>query len=270
MASGKEWCGESMSTPKDRNRIDLNNLFQSTQQRMVAELTGIREAVDHGVTLGDETELAWRDFLARALPNRYQVADGFVVDADGWRSDQIDIIVFDRQYSPPLFMAGNVQYVPAEAVYAVFEVKQRIDSRNLRLACAKAASVRALRRTSAAIPSADGTLDPKPPHRIFSGILALSNSHSGNFGETLENMMVRVPEGQQLDLGCALDHGSFLVAYRGGEVDSIEFSPASSSLVGFLFHLLSALQSIGTAPAIDYSEYFRSVAVPVERHSTQR
>ena len=128
-----------MSTPEGRNRIDLNSLFQSTQQRMVAELTGIRGAVDHGGTLGDETELAWLDFLARVLPNRYRVANGFVVDADGWRSDQTDVIVFDRQYSPPLFMAGNVQYIPAEAVYAVFEVKQRIDNRNLRLACDKAA-----------------------------------------------------------------------------------------------------------------------------------
>ena len=255
-----------MSTPEGRNRIDLNSLFQSTQQRMVAELTGIRGAVDHGGTLGDETELAWRDFLARALPNRYRVGDGFVVDADGRRSDQTDVIVFDRQYSPPLFMAGNVQYVPAEAVYAVFEVKQRIDRRNLHLACDKAASVRSLRRTSSGIPSAEGILDPKPPHRILAGILALSNSYSGSFGESLGEMMARVPEAQQLDLGCALNDGSFLVNYRAGEVESIESSPASSSLVSFLFRLLTALQSIGTVPAIDYSEYMKAIMAREERN----
>ena len=126
------------------------------------------------------------------------------MDADGWRSEQTDVIVFDRQYSPPLFMAGNVQYIPAEAVYAVFEVKQRIDNRNLRLACDKAASVRLLRRTSAVIPSADGTLDPMPPHRIISEILALSNSYSSNFVEALGGMMAQVHEERQLDLGCAL------------------------------------------------------------------
>ena len=255
-----------MSTSESRNRIDLNSLFQSTQQRMVAELTGIRGAVDHGGTLGDETELAWLDFLARVLPNRYRVANGFVVDADGWRSDQTDVIVFDRQYSPPLFMAGNVQYIPAEAVYAVFEVKQRIDSRNLRLACDKAASVRLLRRTSAVIPSADGTLEPKPPHRIISGILALSNSYSSNFMETLEGMMAQVHEDRQLDLGCALNDGSFLVKYWRGDVDAIESSPASSSLVSFLFRLLAALQSIGTVPAIDYSEYMKAIRVLEELH----
>ena len=259
-----------MSTANGRNRIDLNHLFQSTHQRMVAELTGIREAVDHGGTLGDETELAWREFLARTLPNRYQVCDGFVVDADGQRSDQMDAIVFDRQYSPPLFMGGNVQYVPAEAVYAVFEVKQRVDSRNLRLACAKADSVRSLRRTSALIPSADGTLGPKPPHRILSGILALSNSYTDNFGEALGKMMVRISEEQQLDLGCALNHGSFLVKYRNAKVECIESSPPSTSLVSFLFQLLSALQSIGTVLAIDYSEYIKAISLPPERPSNGR
>jgi hypothetical protein len=79
-------------------------------------LTGIRQSVDHNVTLGDETEFAWLKFVDDILPNRYEVSDGFVVDADGQRSDQIDVIVFDRQYSPPLFRAKKPQYVPAEAV----------------------------------------------------------------------------------------------------------------------------------------------------------
>ena len=261
MASGKEWCGESMSMAEGRNRIDLNSLFQSTQQRMVAELTGIRGAVDHGGTLGDETELAWLDFLARVLPNRYRVANGFVVDADGLRSDQMDVIVFDRQYSPPLFMGGNVQYVPAEAVYAVFEVKQRIDSRNLRLACDKAASVRSLRRTSAVIPSADGALDPKPPHRILAGILALSNSSPSAFPKALRDVMAQVQEAQRLDLGCALNHGSFAVSYGESTVEGVVGSSAATSLVTFLFRLLTDLQAIGTVPAIDYSAYVRALEI---------
>ncbi len=191
------------------------------------------------------------------------------MDADGRRSDQMDIIVFDRQYSPPLFVAGNVQYVPAEAVYAVFEVKQRINSRNLRLACDKAASVRSLRRTSAAITSADGTLDPKPLHRILAGILALSNSYSGVFGKALKEMMAGGRQERQLDLGCALNDGSFLARYRGADVENIESGPASSSLVSFMFRFLDALQSIGTVPAIDYSEYMKAIVAGEERKSNE-
>ena len=250
-----------MSTASDRQRIDLNSLFQTTQKRMIAELAGLRETVNHGGTLGDETELAWRNFLARNLPNRYQVCDGFVVDAEGWRSDQMDVIVFDRQYSPPLFTGGSVQYIPAEAVYAVFEVKQRIDPKNLRLACLKAASVRSLGRTSAAIPSADGTLAPKPLHRILGGILALSNSYSSGFGRALEHMMGQVPEQQRLDIGCALNHGSFTVNYSETVVENIEESPAELSLVSLLLHLLAGLQAIGTVPAIDYSAYVGALEI---------
>ena len=60
-----------MSAQNDDNRIDLRDLFRSTQQRMMADLAGVREAFDHNATLGDETELAWRQFLASILPNRY-------------------------------------------------------------------------------------------------------------------------------------------------------------------------------------------------------
>ena len=249
-----------MGSQDDGNRINLRDLFQSTQERMVADLAGIRGAVYHSGTLGDETELAWRRFFTSILPNRYQVADGFVVDADGRRSDQIDLIVFDRQYSPPLFLGNRVQYVPAEAVYAVFEIKQRIDWKNLRLACEKAASVRALRRTSVEITSAEGTLSPKPLHRIITGILAMSNTYIQDFEGVLKRRMSQAPEQQRLDLGCAVKDGSFMVKYQeSGGPGSIEVYPGELSLVSFIFRLLSALQAIGTVPAIDYYEYVRQL-----------
>ncbi len=239
----------------ETNRIDLNHLFESTQQKIVAELTGIRQSVDHNVTLGDETEFAWLKFLAGLLPNRYDVSDGFVVDADGRRSDQIDVIVFDRQYSPPLFRAEKVQYVPAEAVYAVFEVKQRIDDRNLKAASAKASSVRRLRRTTARIPTADGVLEPKVPHRIVAGILALSIAEQETFERMVRQQMARASENARLDLGCAIRDGSFTVEYEEATIPKISISPGQSSLVTFFFRFQTSLQALGTAPAIDYSEY---------------
>ena len=66
-------------------------------------------------------------------------------------------------------------------------------------------------------------------------------------------------EEQQLDLGCSLNDGSFTVKYREAKVETIELSPGTVSLVSFLFQLFSALQSIGTVPAIDYSEYLNAV-----------
>ena len=244
--------------PGESRRIDLNSLFESAQQNMVAELTGVRRVVDHGVTLGDETEVSWVRFLNSILPNRYQACDGFVVNADGRRSDQIDLIVFDRQYSPPLFRLGNVQYVPAEAVYAVFEVKQSIDARRLKAASEKAASVRRLRRTTAPIPTADGLVDAKTPHRIVSGILALSFADRGAPEDMVARQMGRASEEGRLDLGCAIRDGSFVVTYEESGVPSVSLSPGSSSLITFFFRFQSMLQALGTVPAIDYSEYIRA------------
>ena len=245
--------------PGESKRIALNRLFEGSQRRMVAELMSIRQAVEHGGVLGDETEVAWVKFLDTMLPDRYRVSDGFVVDADGRCSDQIDAIVFDRQYSPPLFRAENVQYVPAEAVYAVFEVKQKIDSNRLKNASSKVASVRRLRRTSAPIPTAGGMLGPKDPGRIIGGILALSVANRTTLENTIATQMVHASEESRLDLGCAVDDGTFTVSYKESNSPTIKLSSGRSSLITFFLEFQSMLQSLGTAPAIDYSEYMRAI-----------
>ena len=62
------------------------------------------------------------------LPKRYQAAKAHVVDSLGNFSQQIDVVVFDRQYSPFIFTYENETIIPAESVYAVFEAKQTADA----------------------------------------------------------------------------------------------------------------------------------------------
>ena len=62
--------------------------------------------------------------LERYLPKRYQASTAHVVDSLGAFSEQIDVVVFDRQYSPFIFSYENETIVPAESVYAIFEAKQ--------------------------------------------------------------------------------------------------------------------------------------------------
>ena len=80
--------------------------------------------------------------LRKYLPNRYAVAQGIVVDSNGATSDQIDIIIFDPQYTPTLLDQQSHRFVPAEAVYGVLEAKPVISKQNLEYAGDKAASVR--------------------------------------------------------------------------------------------------------------------------------
>ena len=50
----------------------------------------------------------------------------FHADADGRRSRQIDIAIYDHLYSPLIFPHDSGIHIPAESVYAIFEVKQAL------------------------------------------------------------------------------------------------------------------------------------------------
>ena len=64
------------------------------------------------------------------------------------------------------------RFIPAEAVYAVFEVKPQINKDTLKYAAEKAKSVRALKRTSISIRHAGGEFPAKPTFKIISGIIS--------------------------------------------------------------------------------------------------
>ena len=96
------------------------------------------------------------------LPHRYQADRAFVIDSHGECSEQIDVVIYDRQYSPFLYNQANQRYIPAESVYAVLEVKQDLSREHRLYAGGKAASVRRLHRTSAPIPYAEGILQAAP------------------------------------------------------------------------------------------------------------
>jgi hypothetical protein len=175
-----------------------------------------------------------------------------VIDSQGGCSDQIDIIIYDRQYSPLLYNQADQRYVPAESVYGILEVKQDLTLDHVRYAGEKAASVRRLQRTSVPIPSADGTYPARQSLRIVAGILAYESSWSPPFGTPLSEALTGLPEQGRLDIGCALCHGAFEVRYDPVNVVAVD---GGRSLVQFMMRLLKQLQALATAPAIDYDAY---------------
>ncbi len=125
-----------------------------------------RETMGHPVSKGDASEAVWLELLQTYLPRRYQAERAHIVDSKGAFSNQVDVVVFDRQYSPFVFHHEGQIVIPAESVYAVFEAKQSVTAAEIDYAHRKAASVRRLHRTSLPIPHGGGTYSPKPPSRI--------------------------------------------------------------------------------------------------------
>ncbi|HET7539671.1 MAG TPA: DUF6602 domain-containing protein [Polyangiaceae bacterium] len=240
----------------NRLRVLLTNL----QQLLETELTVARGAHAHPVAKGVASEIDWVSVLGAHLPARYSVAGGFVVDSIGQESEQIDVIVFDAQYSALVFNRKNMRYVPAESVYAVFEAKQELNKKHVGYAMSKAASVRRLRRTSVPISHAGGTFAPKRLFPIIAGILTLESAWSPPFGKSFAKAVAAVDKGTRLDLGCAVKHGAFELDFANGATPSVSSSGSKLSLATFLLTFLARLQDAGTVPAMDYRAYLRGVS----------
>lgn len=246
------------------SRAQAQEWFRRQQERMIADLREVRTVHDHPTAKGDGTELHWLQMLCSRLPARYRADRAFVIDADGNRSHQMDIVVHDRQFCPVLLDTAGGIHIPAESVYAVIEVKQDLTRQHVKYAGEKIASVRRLRRTSATFPHAAGRSRTEP-QQILGGIVTFESGWSPPFGEPFERALCELPPDQRIDVGCALCDGGFDVAYDQGGEAQIAHGASDSSLIFFFLRLLHRLQQAATVPAIDYAEYSKLLIVDDDR-----
>ncbi len=122
---------------------------------------------EHPTARGDIGEGPWHRLLAKFLPRRYQVSKAFVLDSTGRRSEQIDLVIHDRHFCPLLFEEDDARSVPAESVFAVFEIKPTLHRGVIDYAAAKAKSVRALHRTNRPLVDRGRERDPRAPSAMM-------------------------------------------------------------------------------------------------------
>lgn len=230
----------------------LAQLLAGMHENVRTNLELARKNFTHPGTKGDAAENVWIDLFNEYLPERYTARKAHIVDSLGKQSDQIDVVVFDRQYTPFVFTMGGQITIPAESVYAVFEAKQTVNAGHLQYAKEKIESVRRLHRTSLPIPHAGGTYKPKPPIPIIGGFLALDSDWTPKLGESLTKNLQTEDDLQRLEIGCVAAHGSFLWNKEQHEYWIDQSSTAASK---FLFQLISLLQFSGTVPMIDVMAY---------------
>lgn len=230
----------------------LSQLLAGLHDDIQRRLETVRKSFGHPGTKGDASEKVWLELLQKYLPRRYQAETAHVVDSKGEFSEQIDVVVFDRQYSPFIFHFEGQTVIPAESVYAVFEAKQEIDASQVAYAQKKVASVRRLHRTSLPIPHAGGTFPAKPLIPIYGGLLTFESGWSPPLGLPLLEVLNGGDAGGRLDLGCVAAHGYFSLDRNKG---IYEIHNGSRPATGFLFKLISQLQFSGTVPMIDVQAY---------------
>ena len=167
------------------------------------------------------------------------------------RSTSPSTTISTRPSCSPTPPASNI---PAESVYAVFEVKQDLNQRLIRDAGRKAASVRRLRRTSVPVLSAGAPRPAIACRPIIAGILALRSGWPTRFARRLPQALDRLAPDERLDLGCALRDGSFEYSTA-----AFTLSTSGESLIFLMLRLIDRLRALGTAPAADLMAYGRTL-----------
>lgn len=272
---------------KYKRMIDLRELFHGLQKQMQDSLNVDRNFIGHSGSKGDATEQRWIDFLRTYLPDRYKVDKAIVIDSQGNVSEQMDIVIYDAIYTPFIFKQDGFVYIPAESVYAVFEVKQDVKG-HIKYAAQKVESVRKLKRTSIEMVASGRRTPARHLTKIIGGILTTTNSYVGH--DAVRKQLRELKGLQTLDLGCFCDSGSFHVDYEEKIPESVDptsdikenrkyieqlyasrevkgnitFSDKDVSLFTFFLQLVSYLKSIGTVPAIDVNAYLKSIHVKID------
>jgi len=228
-----------------KKKINIQKLFNALDEEMRQKLSSKIDEIYHPTAKGSETELNWIGLLRNYLPERYSVDSGFIVDHEGNISDQIDIIIYDRHFTPFIFRGENVVYIPAEGIYAVFEVKPKLSKTNYDYAVNKLKSVQRLKRTSASFVHILGK-DKKELFEVVGGILTKENGS--------QKIYEGVKAGSELAFVLCLDCG-----IKVSDKKTILVQEKEPILAFFLLKLIEKLRGLGSVPALDVNKYLQFV-----------
>jgi integrative and conjugative element protein (TIGR02256 family) len=235
-------------------KFDLADAYRRRQDALAASLRIPATFTSHGTTIGDASEADWAGMLRSFLPARYGVGPIFAVDSQGGESLQVDLAVYDRQYSPLFFDApgSGSLIVPVECVYAVLEVKQDLTIQHISDASDKVESVRRLHRTSADVYHLDGTSPGKRPENqpILGGIITQRSTWKDLKSRAARKNLLAPTGNRHLDIGLVLDIAAFDI-----DAGNIGYSPDGTQLIFFALHLFKRLRPLATALSPDIDAY---------------
>lgn len=200
-----------MSHVQPTSASPLARILQDTAEELRLKFQKARTAVQHSGIVGQEGERIVAGFLRERLPSSIGVTTGEIIDIEGGRSKQTDVIVYDALRTPMIFSGEerNTNVVPAEGVLAVIEVKTHLRSGDIEGCLANCRSVKQ-RSRSAYFPQpiqsrqiAYGRdCDDLP---IFYSVFA--DSSDNLYAGALNDFQAEIPVQERIDMLCCLDRG---------------------------------------------------------------
>ena len=103
---------------------DIKENYLKMERELVTQLN--YDVTNHQLTAGSHREEVWTDFFRRIVPKKFNIARSvFIIDSNQNVSNEVDIAIYDEQYTPYIFNYGLIKFIPVEAVSAVIQCKSR-------------------------------------------------------------------------------------------------------------------------------------------------
>ncbi len=155
----------------------IRDILDALNKEVLNELD-LAKAINHPGESGRAREQIIAAFFRRFLPRSFNISTGFVIDATGAISRQIDLVIYRNDYHP-VFEIGGIKHFLIESVAVVMENKASIASTDaLHKALENIKSVKVLDRTNRGKNYTVTGLQQGPPcnpdefqHQVFGAIV---------------------------------------------------------------------------------------------------
>jgi hypothetical protein len=214
---------------------------------------------EHKGLRGNERAAALAEFLSLHLPNVFAVGKGEARDYRDNVTGELDLFIYDHSTAAPIQTGGDSLIVPAEALYAVIEVKSVLSQAELDICLSAAIRVRSLlpfKKPFIASPT-DGRVETdhyRCPYFIFAYTSNLGSD--GWAGKEYQRIIDRAQSvgcsPDMLDRVIVLDRG--IIRPQASKALLKQDSP--SLFLEFYLHLVNFLmRERGRRPTIDWTAY---------------
>ena len=130
-----------------KNSFDPHSFLQKTGKDLVAAFDKADDAPTPSEVV-DAKEKSVIERFDQILPIGIRVGSGFVFDSYGKTSQQMDVVLFEKNICPRFSYSESVTYYPCESVIASGEIKSSIGKVELSNIFSKTKSVKSLKRFS--------------------------------------------------------------------------------------------------------------------------
>ncbi len=242
----------------------LNGVFSNLETSLNGDMN-IR--IDHDLEDGKYREYLIKNILNKIVPKKYSITNGFIIDSDNNRTEEMDIIIYDSNYVPPFF-DETYTIVPIEAVVAVIQVKTSLTKKQLNGAIKNVNSIDKVHaKTGGKIISANGCKEVTEERKIQPYKIIISRTSrinkKYNFNEELKSadIIYIVDDNYKLFVknkdsrGVVNNDLEELMKYQNENASINSYD--KEKLLIFSLTLLDKLKIINNSIIINYQEYLK-------------